>query len=181
MAIARSFTRGLALALVLTVGQGYQTLGCARPGARALALRSRRSQRVRMNSDYLSNLGGQSSFGENNPVYAPPVYAAVSAASHGEHGHGEADWLDKLNDKVGGGLGSGMLLAATVVSICLANSGMAVAWLDFWNTPSGVTIGQHVLSKRLLVNEGFMSLFFFMVRVDSCPTTLAGALRKGTL
>jgi len=178
MTNARCFARGLALAVVLTVGQGFQTVGSARPGARALALRSRRSQRVRMSSDYLSNIGGQSSFGENNPVYAPPVVAAVAAShgDHGDHGHGEADWLDKLNDKVDGGIGSGMLLAATVVSICLANSGMAVAWLDFWNTPSGVTIGQHVLSKRLLVNEGFMSLFFFMVGLEIKNELVDGSL-----
>lgn len=162
MPSTRRFTHGLVVALSISVGHGFQNLGSARTGAQLSAMRSRRrSQGIRMSSDYLSNLGGQPSYREENPVYAPPIYAAASASRSARD---EAGWLDKLNDKVDNGLGSGMLLAATAASIVLANSGMALAWLNFWDTPSGVAIGQHVLSNRLLVNEGFMAFFFFMVR-----------------
>lgn len=161
MPTTRRYTHGLAIALTLGVGHGFQNLGSTRSWAQSSAMRSRRrSQGIRMSSDYLSNLGEQPRYREENPVYDPPIYAAASASYSARD---ESSWLDKLNDKVDNGLGSGMLLAATAASICLANSGMALAWLNFWNTPSGVAIGQHVLSNRLLVNEGFMAFFFFMV------------------
>jgi hypothetical protein len=66
------------------------------------------------------------------------------------------DWLDKLNCRLEGGIGSMLLLFATCVSVALANTAFAPGWLSFWNNPSGLRVGQEVLSFRAVVNEGLM-------------------------
>ena len=70
--------------------------------------------------------------------------------------NGEADWLDRLNHKVEGGLGPAVLLGATALSLGLSNSPVAGAWLSFWNQPTVLSAGQHVLTVKDFVNEGLM-------------------------
>mmetsp|Transcript_30458 Transcript_30458/g.61999 ORF Transcript_30458/g.61999 Transcript_30458/m.61999 type:complete len:474 (+) Transcript_30458:72-1493(+) len=86
------------------------------------------------------------------------------------------DWLDKLNHRIDGGLGSVILLAATAVSVGLANTAHASGWLSFWNLPSALRIGQEALSFRAIVNECLMALFFFYVGLEIKLEVVGGSL-----
>lgn len=92
--------------------------------------------------------------------------------------HEMNDKLDLLNFRVeDGGLGSGLLLACTVLSIALANSPCAVRWLSVWNNPIGVVrLGSHALCLKSLINEGLMALFFFKVGLEIKAELVNGSL-----
>ena len=66
------------------------------------------------------------------------------------------NWLDRLNHRVESGLGSFLLLGATALSIGLANSKFSGPWIEFWNQPSILKVGEHALTKKDFVNEGLM-------------------------
>jgi NhaA family Na+:H+ antiporter len=82
------------------------------------------------------------------------------------------------------GLGSIILLAATLLSLWLANSSHAESWLSVWHTHLGpASLGLH-LSLREWVNEGLMAVFFFVVGVDIKKEFVYGSLasiRKAVL
>ena len=82
------------------------------------------------------------------------------------------------------GLGSVILLAATVLSLVLANTSSSEAWLHVWETHVGpAALGLH-LSLREWVNEGLMAIFFFVVGVDIKKEFVYGSLasiRKAVL
>jgi Na+/H+ antiporter NhaA len=61
-----------------------------------------------------------------------------------------------------------LLLAFTVIAIVWANSPWAQTYTDFWNTEVGVRFGDfHAeLSVKHLVNDGFMTFFFFVVGLE---------------
>ena len=74
------------------------------------------------------------------------------------------------------GLGSVILLAATVFSLYLANTSVSEAWLGVWETHVGpAALGLH-LSLREWVNEGLMAIFFFVVGVDIKKEFVYGSL-----
>ena len=76
-------------------------------------------------------------------------------------------WIDKLNELQEKGLGSVVLLAATFLSLTLANCGAtSAAWLSFWSSPVGPRIGGHALSLQGWTNEGLMAIFFFVVGLE---------------
>ena len=81
-------------------------------------------------------------------------------------------------------MGSVILLAATVLSLVLANTSSSEAWLHVWETHVGpVALGLH-LSIREWVNEGLMAIFFFVVGVDIKKEFVYGSLasiRKAVL
>jgi NhaA family Na+:H+ antiporter len=81
-------------------------------------------------------------------------------------------------------LGSVILLAATVLSLVLANTSTSEAWLHVWETHFGpAALGLH-LSLREWVNEGLMAIFFFVVGVDIKKEFVYGSLasfRKAVL
>jgi len=79
-------------------------------------------------------------------------------------------WLQKLSEAQEAGLGSAALLAATAVSLTLANTpATSAAWLAMWDTHVGPAIGSHHLTIRGWINEGLMAVFFFIVGVLPGP------------
>ena len=73
-----------------------------------------------------------------------------------------------------------MLLAATALSLYLANSALSADWLHFWHIHAGpAALGLH-LSLKEWVNEGLMAIFFFVVGMDikkaqsACPPSRRG-------
>ena len=77
------------------------------------------------------------------------------------------EFINKLNELQEAGLGSVFLLAATAISLTLANNpATAGAWLSFLSTPVGPMVAGHALSPKLWVNEGLMSFFFFVVGLE---------------
>ena len=86
-------------------------------------------------------------------------------------------WVDRMNELQERGLGSIFLLAATALSLTLANTAKTSArWLSFWSSPFGPAIGGHALSPQGWVNEGLMALFFFVVGLE-----IKLELRRGSL
>ena len=81
-------------------------------------------------------------------------------------------------------MGSVVLLAATMLSLYLANSESSHAWLHLWETHFGpAALGLH-LSLKEWVNEGLMAIFFFVVGVDIKKEFVYGSLssiRKAVL
>jgi len=72
-----------------------------------------------------------------------------------------------------------VLLAATAVALLLANSPAAAAFATIWETRVGLTLGGFQLYKPLLlwINDGLMSLFFFVVGLEIKRELVAGELR----
>jgi NhaA family Na+:H+ antiporter len=61
-----------------------------------------------------------------------------------------------------------MLFAATVVALTLSNSKWATPFSAFWEIPIGLHFGSldFTRSLRLWINEGLMTLFFFVVALE---------------
>ena len=72
-----------------------------------------------------------------------------------------------------------VLLAATAVALILANSPAAAAFAKIWETRVGFTLGSFQLHKPLLlwINDGLMSIFFFVVGLEIKRELVAGELR----
>src|SRR5262245_33115860 len=72
-----------------------------------------------------------------------------------------------------------VLLAATAVALLLANSPAAAAFANIWDTRVGLTLGGFQLEKPLLlwINDGLMSIFFFVVGLEIKRELVAGELR----
>jgi NhaA family Na+:H+ antiporter len=71
-----------------------------------------------------------------------------------------------------------VLLACTVVALVLANSPLAAAFHSLWETRAGFTFGAFVLIKPLLlwINDGLMTLFFFVVGLEIKRELISGEL-----
>eukprot|EP00908_Phaeocystis_cordata_P021000 Transcript_3303.p1 GENE.Transcript_3303~~Transcript_3303.p1 ORF type:complete len:401 (+),score=122.47 Transcript_3303:74-1276(+) len=92
-------------------------------------------------------------------------------------GSATPQWIYMLNELQERGLGSIILLLATAVSLTLTNLASTAAWwLPFWSTPVGPMVGGHALSPRGWVNEGLMSIFFFVVGLEIKQELRLGAL-----
>jgi NhaA family Na+:H+ antiporter len=75
---------------------------------------------------------------------------------------------------------SGMLLLlCTVVALALANSPWSAAFAEVWKTRAGVAIGNLELNKPLFlwINDGLMTVFFFVVGLEIKRELVAGELR----
>ena len=61
-----------------------------------------------------------------------------------------------------------MLFAATVVALMFSNSKWAIPYSAFWEIPIGLHFGSldFTRSLRLWINEGLMTLFFFVVALE---------------
>jgi len=72
-----------------------------------------------------------------------------------------------------------VLLICTVVALTVANSPWAADFANFWETRLTVAIGTFELSKPLLhwVNDGLMTIFFFVVGLEIKRELVAGELR----
>jgi Na+:H+ antiporter, NhaA family len=83
-----------------------------------------------------------------------------------------------LHIEAAGGI---VLLACTAIALILANSGAAEWFAGLWKTPVGLTIGSFALSGdigHLVVNDGLMAIFFFVVGMEIKRELVAGELRE---
>jgi NhaA family Na+:H+ antiporter len=72
-----------------------------------------------------------------------------------------------------------MLLACTAIALILSNSQWAEAFADFWQTPLGVFLDGFELRKSLRhwINDGLMTVFFFVVGLEIKRELVIGELR----
>ncbi len=72
-----------------------------------------------------------------------------------------------------------VLLACTAIALGLANSPYGHAFAEFWHTPIGITIGNFHMVESLAhwVNDGLMTIFFFVVGLEIKRELVAGELR----
>ncbi len=71
------------------------------------------------------------------------------------------------------------LLACTVLALALANSPWAAPFAEVWQTQFGVTFGGFALRKPLVlwINDGLMTIFFFVVGLEIKRELVLGELR----
>ncbi len=71
-----------------------------------------------------------------------------------------------------------LLLAATVIALIWANSNIAETYHSFWHTKISFVFGNLQISKTLVhwINDGLMSLFFFVVGLEIKREILVGEL-----
>ena len=79
-----------------------------------------------------------------------------------------------------------VLLACAIIAMILANSPWSQAYAAFWHKPVGITIGQwsFVMSLDHWINDGLMTLFFFVIGLEIKWEFLYGELNdrfKATL
>lgn len=72
------------------------------------------------------------------------------------------------------------LLVTTLVALVLSNSAWAPPFLAFWNTPVGVHFGGWAYARALQgwINDGAMTLFFFVVALELKRELVLGELRR---
>jgi NhaA family Na+:H+ antiporter len=73
-----------------------------------------------------------------------------------------------------------LLLLATVSAVGLANSPLSSVFLGFWEIPVGLHVGTQDFSRSLRhwINDGLMTLFFFVVALELKRELALGELRK---
>ena len=73
-----------------------------------------------------------------------------------------------------------LLLACTAAALAIANSRWAHAWHSFWHTEASLTIGEWTMSGSLAhwVNDGLMTVFFFVVGLEIKRELIDGELRS---
>jgi NhaA family Na+:H+ antiporter len=71
------------------------------------------------------------------------------------------------------------LLAATCAALILSNSAWSTPFLSFWETPFGFRFGSFDFSRSLRhwINDGLMTLFFFVVALELKRELVLGELR----
>jgi Na+:H+ antiporter, NhaA family len=77
-------------------------------------------------------------------------------------------------------LGGLLLLLATLLAVAVANSPWAHAYEGFWELPLGVRFGavDWTRSLREWINDGLMTLFFFVVALELKRELVLGELRS---
>jgi NhaA family Na+:H+ antiporter len=85
-------------------------------------------------------------------------------------------WQKFLHVESASGL---VLLGATCIALLASNSPVAAAYHDFWQTSLGLEIGQFQLRYSLehWVNDGLMTIFFFVVGLEVKRELVEGELR----
>ncbi|TMV06571.1 Na+/H+ antiporter NhaA [Ruegeria sediminis] len=73
----------------------------------------------------------------------------------------------------------GLLLLAVLLALAMANSPWQVAFLGFWETSIGLTFGSldFTRSLRHWINDGLMTLFFFVLSLELKRGIILGELR----
>lgn len=73
--------------------------------------------------------------------------------------------------------GGALLVVCAIVSMLLANSGMANSWLHFWQIPLDPHLpGLHAHSITHWINDGLMTIFFLLVGLEIERELLTGEL-----
>lgn len=74
----------------------------------------------------------------------------------------------------------GLLFVATFAALILSNSAWSVPFLAFWETPIGFHFGSvdFTRSLRFWINDGLMTLFFFLVSLELKRALILGELRS---
>lgn len=74
----------------------------------------------------------------------------------------------------------GALLVATFAAVILSNSQWSAQFLAFWETPVGLQVGSldFTRSLRHWVNDGLMTLFFFVMALELKRALVLGELRN---
>ncbi|HVK13170.1 MAG TPA: Na+/H+ antiporter NhaA, partial [Gemmataceae bacterium] len=83
-----------------------------------------------------------------------------------------------LHVEAAGGI---VLLACTAVALVMANTGAAKWFAGLWKSPVGLTVGSFTLAGdvgHLVVNDGLMAIFFFVVGLEIKRELVAGELRE---
>ena len=73
-----------------------------------------------------------------------------------------------------------VLLACTALALAAANSPLAASFAAFWHAPVALTLGPFTLAGdlgHLVVNDGLMALFFFVVGLEIKRELAVGELR----
>jgi len=72
-----------------------------------------------------------------------------------------------------------LLLVVTAIALALANSPFAHAYLNLWEIPFGFTLGTFEMnhSLRHWINDGLMTIFFFVVGLEVKRELVLGELR----
>ena len=73
-----------------------------------------------------------------------------------------------------------ILLLATLTALILANSAWSTQFLKFWDTPVGLHFGSLDLTRSLRhwINDGLMTLFFFVVALELKRELILGELKN---
>jgi NhaA family Na+:H+ antiporter len=81
-----------------------------------------------------------------------------------------------LHVEAAGGI---VLLACAVLALVLANSPLGEAYLAFWSTEVGFTVGgfEMVHSLKHWINDGLMAVFFFVIGLEVKRELVLGELR----
>ncbi len=76
--------------------------------------------------------------------------------------------------------GGVVLLACTIVALVAANSPWADAFLAFWKTKVGFSIGSMTVQHSLQhwINDGLMAIFFFVIGLEVKREMVLGELRE---
>ena len=76
-----------------------------------------------------------------------------------------------------------VLLLAAAAALGLSNSPWAHRWAGVWETPVGLRLGSFELSRsaREWINDGLMTLFFFLVALELKRELVLGELRRPRL
>jgi NhaA family Na+:H+ antiporter len=76
-------------------------------------------------------------------------------------------------------LGGAVLLVSAAAALALANSPWANAYMRIWELPLGLQAGPIELTRSLRgwINDGGMTLFFFLVALELKREFVLGALR----
>ncbi|HEX5630961.1 MAG TPA: Na+/H+ antiporter NhaA, partial [Acidimicrobiia bacterium] len=76
--------------------------------------------------------------------------------------------------------GGAVLLVAAAMALFWANAPFGESYERFWNTPVNITIGAFHLEEtlRLVVNDGLMAVFFFVVGLEIKRELVTGELRR---
>ena len=74
----------------------------------------------------------------------------------------------------------GLLLCVTIIALALANSPWSTQYLELWETPIGLRWGQLDVTRSLLhwINDGLMTLFFFVIALELKRELVLGELRN---
>jgi hypothetical protein len=72
-----------------------------------------------------------------------------------------------------------VLLVCTVLALVLANSQLGDAYLAFWSTQVGFTLGgfEMIHSLKHWINDGLMAVFFFVIGLEVKRELVLGELR----